>query len=226
MSTRQRETEDRGESSPRVRIKRVARRLIAERGVRDVTVREIAKAAGQGNLGIVAYYFGAKDGLIREILIDGAERIEALRRDYIRGLESDGGPLTVVDVVAAIVMPSAMFSDTDAIYGEAYNRFLLQLSLNNPTLIDETLEGRWNGGYQKCLSHLRRLMPEFTRREQGRRFVFLGSYVSGLLAAREALLADDRRAHATWGSDETLRDVVDTAAAILKAPRDGTDKSS
>lgn len=204
--------------SPRVLIKQVARRLIAERGVRGTSVREIAKAADQGNRGAVAYHFGAKDALIQEILIDGAERIEALRKEYLRRLETDGGPKTVAEAVAAIVMPSAEFADKDAAYGQGYNRFLLQVSLHDPTLIDTTLAGRWNGGYQRCLTHLRRLLPGLGRREQNRRFVFLGSYLGGVLAARESVLADARSVHPTWGSAETLRDVVRSAAAMLMAP--------
>ena len=68
------------DTSSKLLIKQVARRLFAERGVHDVSVREIAHAARQKNLGVVAYYFTTKDGLIREILIDGAERIEDRRR--------------------------------------------------------------------------------------------------------------------------------------------------
>lgn len=217
MAPRQRKLAEGGESAARLRIKQEARRLIAERGVRNVTVREIARAAEQGNLGSVFYYFGAKDDLVRDILIDGAERIEALRREHLQRLERAGGPRTVAEAVAAIVLPCAEFSSTDASYGAHYNRFLLQLSLHDPMMIDATLEGRWNGGYQKCLAHLRRLTPQFTRHEQNRRFLFLGSYVSGLLAAREALL-EDGRAHATWAAEETLRDMIETAAALLTAP--------
>lgn len=218
MAAGQRQLQGGGESAARLRIKQAARRLIAERGVRNVTVREIAQAAEQGNLGSVYYYFGAKDDLIREILIDGAERIEALRTAHLEELERAGGPRTVVEAVAAIVLPSATFSDADAAYGRGYNRFLLQLSLHDPRLIDAALEGRWNGGYQRCLSHLRRLLPALARREQNRRFLFLASYVSGLLAAREAVLADDRRAHSTWNAEETLHDIVRTASALLTAP--------
>lgn len=202
---------------PRVKLKQAARRLIAEHGVSNVSVRQIGQAAGQKNRGVVAYYFGTKDNLISEILIDGASRIEAQRRAYLDALEAEGGPSTLIEAVEAIVMPSAEFSE-DEVQGRYFNRFLLQLSFNNSELIDRTLEDGWNVGYQRCLSHLRRLMPDKTRAEQNRRFLFLGSYLSGLLAQREAMLADPARAHPTWRSKETLRDIIQTAAAILEAP--------
>ena len=204
-------------SSSKLLIKQTARRLFAERGVHDVSVREIATTANQRNLGVVAYYFTTKNNLITEILIDGAERIEARRKDYLSELEADGGPLSVEDVVAAIVLPSAQFADEDGVYGKFFNRYLYQLSLFSSQLIDRTLEGRSNEGYQRCLSLLRDLLPHLSKAQQNRRFVFMNMYVSALLAQRELMLADDDGDHPTWKSDETLNDIVRTAAALLRA---------
>ena len=203
--------------SPKLLIKQVARRLFAERGVHDVSVREIAQAANQRNLGVVAYYFTTKDNLIREILIDGAERIEARRRQYLAELVEAGGPKTVEEAVAAIVLPSANFSDEDTEYGSFFNRYLYQLSLFSSDLIDRTLEGRWNEGYQQCLKELRHMLPHLTRAQQNRRFIFMGAYISSLLAQRELMLADETNRHPTWKSPETLNEIVRTAAALLKA---------
>lgn len=203
---------------PRIAIKRIARRLFAERGLRDVTLREIAAAAGQRNLGVVSYYFGTKENLVVEILIDGAKKIEALRQAHLDRLNAAGGPSNVLQVIEALVLPSAQFADEDDQDGAYFNRFLLQLSLGSEGLIDRTLEGRWNDGYQRCLRYLRRLMPNLSPTEKNRRFVFLGSYVGALLALRESMLADQSRAHPMWRSETTLEDIVRTAAAVLEAP--------
>lgn len=217
MSSRQPPLSASAELALAPQIKRVARLLIAERGVRSVTVREIAVAANQRNRGIVAYYFGTKDKLISEILLDGALRIEARRAEFLRELEANGGPKCVADAVAAIVMPAAAFADEDSLYGSGFNRFLMQISMSNSRLIDRTLEGRGNAGYQRCLTHLRRLTPHLTKAQQSRRLLFLGSYVSGLLAAREAILAETTQTHRMWRSQETLRDIITTGAAMLEA---------
>jgi len=203
---------------PRSEIKRIARGLFAERGLRQVTLREIAAAAGQRNLGVVSYYFGTKDNLVAEILIDGAKKIEARRKRYLDELAEEGGPSSVLEVVEAIVLPAAQFSDEDERDGAHFNRFLLQLSLGSGAFIDRTLEGRWNAGYQRCLRHLRRLMTGLSGAEVNRRFVFLGSYVGALLAMRESMLADRTRAHPMWRAKATLDDIVRTAASILEAP--------
>ncbi len=205
------------EGETRRALKRAARELFAVHGVAGVSVRDIAQAAAQKNQGAVAYYFSTKDGLIAEILIDGARRIEERRRVMLSVFEQDGGPHTVRDAVAAIVLPSARFSEEDAEYGSFFTRFLTQLSYSHPEFADETLKDRWNTGYQRCLRHIRRLLPNTQAAELNRRFVFMGITVSALLSQREIMLADRSRAHAMWRSDEALEDIIRTTAALLEA---------
>lgn len=205
-------------SDLRGRLKSVARRLFAERGVREVTIREIAKAAGQKNVGVVGYYFGSKEGLIAEILVDGAKLIEARRNAHLDRLEAEGGPTTVREAVEALILPSVQMSEDEAESAEHFARFLLLLSQTGGGFIDRTLEGRWNTGYQRCLSHMRRLMPDMPLAAKNRRFVFIGAYVSSLLAMRESMLDDPARDHPNWRSQAMLRDIVQTTTAILEAP--------
>lgn len=200
-------------------LKRVARRLFAERGTREVTVREIVREAGQRNQGAIAYHFGSKEALIVELLTDGAEKVEERRRVFLAEMEARGGPATVRDAVAAIILPSAAFSDEDEENGAYFNRFLLQVAGTGSTFVDRALAGRWSEGYQRCLAHLRRLLPDHPPRVLNRRFLFLGGYASMLLAQREAKLTDGGR-HPTWQARDTLEDIVRTAAAIVEAPRD------
>ncbi|MES2032881.1 MAG: TetR family transcriptional regulator [Pseudomonadota bacterium] len=205
-------------SDVRRRVKQAAGRLFAERGLKEVTVREIALAAGQKNLGVVAYYFSTKEALIREILIDGAMLIEARRLAHLEVMEAAGGPATVLEVVEAIVLPCVDLVAYDEAGATFFNRFLLQLSLGAEGLIDTTLEGRLNTGYQRCLQHLRGLMPDMPLAAKNRRFVFLAAYVGSLLAQREAMMADAGRSHDTWRSSATLADIVRTASALIEAP--------
>ncbi len=205
------------EPAPKLLIKQVARRLFAARGIHDVSVREIAKAAEQRNLGVVAYYFGTKDQLVREILIDGAQRIETRRAGFLDRLEAAGGPSGIEQTVAAIVLPSARFADEDSVYGSFFNRFLQQISITSIDLIDGTLEGQGNRAYQRCLTHLRAQLAGLSPAEQNRRFLFLGTYVGALLAQRDMMVADTVRQHPTWRSDAFLEDIICTGAALLAA---------
>ena len=56
----------------RSRLQRQAERLFAERGVYQVTVREITVAAGQRNPSVVHYHFASMDGL-RQVILDTHE---------------------------------------------------------------------------------------------------------------------------------------------------------
>jgi AcrR family transcriptional regulator len=53
--------------SPKQHIAVTAERLLAERGIDGVSLRQIAAAAGFGNNSAVQYHFGSKDGLIQAI---------------------------------------------------------------------------------------------------------------------------------------------------------------
>ncbi len=139
-------------------LKAVALRLFAERGIDGVTVRQIAEAAGQKNHAVVGYYFGSKEALVRELIVDGARAIDIRRNAWLDSCEAKGGPHTVAEVIEGMIETSL---DPDASPGdESFNRFFTLLGLSHRAFFMEALEGRWNTGYQRCLDHLRRLMPE------------------------------------------------------------------
>ncbi|MEV5965911.1 helix-turn-helix domain-containing protein [Kribbella sp. NPDC051952] len=66
-----------------------AERMFAERGVHEVSNRQISEAAGQGNNTAVGYHFGTKTDLVRAIVRKHSEPIEARRRELLAGLGPD-----------------------------------------------------------------------------------------------------------------------------------------
>jgi AcrR family transcriptional regulator len=197
-------------------IKSIALRLFAERGVDGVTVREIATAAGQKNHGAVGYYFGSKEALVREIIVDGARIIDERRNRRLDALEAAGGPQSVREVVDTIIYPSLEpFGDAD---NDCYLRFTVMLNMTHRDLFVSAIGNQWNRGYQRCLSHLRRLMPSMPTQLKNQRLMFLGGYIAMMLALRQTALSDTTRAHSTWPSDATLRHLAHTATAIIEAP--------
>lgn len=197
-------------------LKRVARRLFAERGVDGATVREIAEAAGQKNHAAVGYYFGSKESLIRELVIEGAMVIDERRNAWLDRLEADGGPHSIREVADVLIRASVGISGPGE--DDDYNRFVVMLSVTHRALFLQALDGRWNSGYQRCLGHLRRLMPAMSPAMKNQRFVFLGAYLGGVLARREADLADTTRNHPAWSSERTLAHFASTMTALLEAP--------
>lgn len=198
-------------------MKRVARRLFAERGVDGVTVRDIAMAAGQRNHGAVSYHFGSKETLVREIIRDGAILIDERRNATLDALEAKGGPSSISEVVD-VLLYTATAMDESAVGEDSYIRFVTMLGMTHRDLFLSALEGRWNSGYLRCLDHLRRLMPEMPPAMKNQRFVFMGAYLSSILSLREAALTDTSRAHPIWQSDTTLRHFARTLTALIETP--------
>jgi AcrR family transcriptional regulator len=54
----------------RDKIKAAAQRLFSTHGLDGVSVRDIVKAAGAKNGASLHYYFGSKEGLITELVLD------------------------------------------------------------------------------------------------------------------------------------------------------------
>jgi AcrR family transcriptional regulator len=197
-------------------LKAVARLLFAGRGVDGVTVREIAEAAGQKNHAAVGYHFGSKDALVREIVVDGAVLIDRRRNDWLDRLEAEGGPRTVREIVDVLIYAGVDMAPGGGENG--YSRFVVMLGMTHRQFFMDTIAGRWNAGYLRCLEHLRRLMPDMPAAMKNQRFVFMGAYLGGVLAAREAELADASREHPSWQSDATLAHFARTMTALIEVP--------
>ncbi|ALJ15423.1 helix-turn-helix domain-containing protein [Sphingopyxis macrogoltabida] len=195
-------------------IKAVALKLFAERGIDGVTVRQIAEAAGQKNHAALTYYFGSKEALIRELIVDGARAIDERRNAALDRSVAAGGPRSVVEVMEILVETSV---DPDPPpWGECYNRFIVGLQLSNRALFMDALAGRWNSGYQRCLDEVRRLMPQAPSDLLNQRLVFMGGAINGILAGRETELADRSRQHPMWSHAETLGRVARALASIIE----------
>jgi AcrR family transcriptional regulator len=200
-------------------MKRVALRLFADRGVDGVTVREIALAAGQKNHAAVGYHFGSKEGLVRELVVDGAAAIDRLRNAMLDEMEARGGPRSARELAEALVRPS-IAPESEGGPDPAYVSFVVMLSMTHRDLFMDALAERWNSGYRRCLEHLRRLMPAMPGAVQNQRLLFMGAYLGSVLAMRARALADTRRAHPTWSAETSLRHLEATIAAMLEAPLD------
>lgn len=197
-------------------MKAVALRLFAQSGINAVTVRQIAEAAGQKNHAAVTYHFGSKEALIRELIVDGAARIDAARNAWLDAAEAAGGPRSIEEVMNGLVRTSLDHDPPSG--GECYNRFLAGVQLVNRALFEDAVRGRWNRGYQRCLDHCRRLLPAIPPRTMNQRLLFMGAAIGAILAARETELADQSRHHPMWSADATLDQIALTLAAMIDQP--------
>lgn len=199
-------------------IKRAAQSLFAARGVDGVSVREILTAAGHRNGASLHYYFGSKEDLVTQLVIDGARRIDDRRNALLDALEADGGPTQLAQVMEVLILPSTGLGQTQGGEGD-YLRFISTLSLQNRAALDAIVGDGWNRGYQRCLEHIRRLSPAAPEVLE-RRLVFLSIALRAIMTAREGALALAPD-HPFWGPVATLEEL--TAALVdIVAPSAGS----
>ena len=113
------------------RLLREAERLFARRGLYQVTVREIAEAAGQRNVSALNYHFGSREGLLDAILVRHGDptdvaRGELLGRGRARRDVARPGRALVVPYAAHLATPE----------GRDYLRIVAQLSARFSTWRD------------------------------------------------------------------------------------------
>lgn len=68
----------------------VAEKLIGERGLDSVSMRDVAAAAGQRNNSAVQYHFGSRDGLIMQILRRRLAALDAERQRRLAEIDELG----------------------------------------------------------------------------------------------------------------------------------------
>jgi len=190
-----------------------AERLFAERGVHEVSNRQISEAAGQGNNTAVGYHFGTKADLIRAIVRKHADPIEARRKELVAEIE---GSTEVRDWVICLVRPA-----TDHM-GSLGNpswlaRFNAQL-MNDPALREVQIEESLTSpslreildGLNGCLSDL----PIPVRMERGDMARHL---IVQMCAEYERAQAEGTpTARATW--QEMSDGLVDGIVGLWTAP--------
>jgi AcrR family transcriptional regulator len=198
-------------------LKLAARRLFAHRGFDGVSVRDIVLAAGQRNSGSLHYYFGTKEHLARELVADGARLIDERRNRQLDDLEKAGGPLTLRDVIEVLVWPSTDLEGKDGTSAEdTYIRFITMLQMSHRKLFLDALEGKWASGYDRCLSHIRRLLKRVDGEIINQRLMFMSLYLRATMSSREAALQAGSRSHHFWSADYTMQNLIDTVEGILR----------
>ncbi len=122
-------------SNCRERLLHTAGVLFAERGKDAVSTRELTKAAGV-NLSAIAYYFGGKDGLYRELInhtIEGAQKLlggaENVLRDDVARANGD----RVALARAAVRFVHSLLTGLLTLGPEHWPKRLIMREIDHPT---------------------------------------------------------------------------------------------
>ena len=111
----------RGEAT-RAALIEAAESLFAEAGVNGVSTRQIGAAIGSSNTNVVAYHFGSKDALIREVYRYRLPAIDRRRGELLEDALSDGLAKDPRALVRVFFLP--LLEQTDSMGRHSYVRFL------------------------------------------------------------------------------------------------------
>lgn len=196
----------------RERILAAALRLMAEKGVDAVSLREINLESGLRNASGVQYHFGRREGLILAILDQGMTRVDARRRHLLLDLEVEA-PAAARDVIRALVEPLA--EELHSERGRQYLMILQQLG-NRPvqSALDEN-SSRIHPGLRRCMRLLGPQLaglPVEIRRE---RSAHLARFLLRALSEQARQHAHGRRPRLANGAFAS--NLVDELLALLSA---------
>jgi AcrR family transcriptional regulator len=140
----------------RARLMMAAERLIAERGIDGVSVRDIT-AAADTNSASIHYHFQSKEGLVLAIMEDLADRLRLHRLRHLAAL--DGKRPTCRQLAEAVVNPTFEFVQGDAETADrAYVGFLAAV-LDDPAMVT-ALEKYFGDQYEAYFAAFGRARPD------------------------------------------------------------------
>lgn len=198
-----------GSTGARDLLLATAERLIGERGI-EVSLREIAAAAGQRNNSAVHYHFGTRDDLVEAVVELRQQTLERERLESLVQLDA-AGRTDLRSLIEALVTP--LFH---APYDEGathYARFLEKVR-DHPALGSEALEGRQWPATKMLVGRIARAMDDLPPQ-------LIELRLRSMMSAMFALLADTERRSERDGHRPTpsaAAPVIDMMVGMLTAP--------
>ena len=101
---------------------------------------------------------------------------------------------------------------------QGYLKFLTALNFGHRREFLEAIEGRWNVGWQRCLTHLRRMLPHIPRPILSQRCLYVELVIGPIMANREYFLDSNDASARLWKARHTVDNLIDFAQAALEAP--------
>lgn len=200
----------------RLQLKKAALRLFVQKGIQNVSIRDIQTAAGQRNNGSITYYFASRDALIREIVADIARLLDEDNNRRLDALEARGGPQDIRQV-AGILLPDTDRSGPGSRDFHYQLQFFTAVLTTRRELLFEATRGA-DRATRRCFAHIRRLAPEMPAEILRQRLHLMLLYALTAAASMQAGAGRDRNWHGLRDRASALPNLADTMSGMITAP--------
>ena len=210
------------DTDTRDKLVAAAERLFAERGVDNVSLREINRAAGQKNVAALHYHFGSRRALMLAIFERRMSGINRRRLEMVDAIAASGREADCHDIVSAMVLPLAE-QLVDPARGGHYVRFLAQAVADPGVDLGDLVRGRFDHGIAVTKRLLRTLLTDVPPEIIEQRIHLAATQMVYALADQERHRA---RAETPTGDLWLFVDnLVDSIAGMLVAPVSDTTRA-
>jgi len=188
-----------------------AERLVAERGLAAMSLREVQGAAGQRNKSAAHYHFGSKEGLVEAVVATRMGAVGAARRELLDDIGPDADRRELVE---ALVLPLAdhVLSGPRSSH---WARFLVQAA-NDPTLAAVVRRSFEGSSFRDVRGRLLASLDHLPEPLRARRLDHAVAIVVTSLAHLEGGGRGDGAV--TLPASVQIADLVDMALGLLEAP--------
>ncbi len=209
MASRKRRPDSRRDST-RAALIEAAESLFAESGVDAVSTRQIGAAIGSANTSVVAYHFGSKEALIREVYRHRLPSIDARRRELMEQADAAGQGEDLAVLVRAFFLP--LYEQTDGAGRHSYARFIAALERSGMIATRAEVSAEFPDT-DRLTSRIRALLPSnLAALVNERTRLVVGLFSNTLMLVDREAADDPARA------DRLFENAVVMAVAALLAP--------
>lgn len=200
-------------SDARLRLIDAAERLMAERGVEGVSLREVGQAAGQRNNSAAQYHFGDKNGLLLAVIAARSTPVEAERQRLIAQMDDD--ERDVRRLLEAYVVPLAQTLREPSSYLRFLSAVVTVHGPNPDLLFDQATSG---GGVRWINARLRRIVPDLSPERFARRTTWVAQVSLQVLAGQERAVEEAGAPLPAQVHADVLADLLTMLEALIRTP--------
>ena len=203
-------------------LMRAAEKLIAERGLEKVSIRDIVTAAGQKNESALQYHFKNINGLIKAIHAQRSKETQAKRAELVDELLGRTSQPTVRQICALMVQPAFDLARDDVGFKRYVKAFGHELALSETSALSRATT---HGGGGSSGQQLGRLLMQALPHLDGHGF--LRRMESAVRLCSASMYHQARQKNAFKGADAELflNSLIDALVGLFSAPESDETKA-